>query len=165
MTLYEINEQIDQILSNMEIDEETGEVLIDTTLLESLSLAKETKLENIACFIKNLDANMKALREEEKNLASRRKANERKAERLTNLLDYELQGNKFETARCVVKYRKSTATEVNDDIFFKKYKKNKKYCTAETTYKYNKNDLKKLIQAGEEIDGVKLIERNNISIK
>ena len=30
MTLYEINSQIDQILSNIEIDEETGEVLIDT---------------------------------------------------------------------------------------------------------------------------------------
>ena len=36
MTLYEINSQIDQILSNIEIDEETGEVLIDTTLLKSL---------------------------------------------------------------------------------------------------------------------------------
>ena len=34
MTLYEINSQIDQILSNIEIDDETGEVLVDTLCLK-----------------------------------------------------------------------------------------------------------------------------------
>ena len=107
MTLYEINSQIDQILSNIEIDDETGEVLIDTTLLESLQIAHDVKIENIACFIKNLNAEVEALKAEEKNLYARRKQKEKTIERLTYMLDNDLQGQKFETARCKISYRKS----------------------------------------------------------
>ena len=68
MTLYNINSQIDQILSSAEVDETTGEVLFDTTLLESLQIARETKLENIACYVKNLNSDIEALKTEEKNI-------------------------------------------------------------------------------------------------
>lgn len=166
MTLYEINSQIDQILSNIEIDEETGEVLIDTTLLESLQIAHDVKIENIACFIKNLNAEAEALKAEEKNLNVRRKQKEKTIERLTYMLDNDLQGQKFETARCKISYRKSTSTDVDEPVFLEKYKDDPKMCTPQpTVYKYDKNELKKMIKAGQVIEGVKVVENNNISIK
>lgn len=165
MTLYEINSQIDQILSTAEIDEETGEVLFDTTLLESLQIARETKLENIACYVKNLVAEVDAIKAEEKNLKARRQSKEKLAERLTYMLDNDLQGQKFETARCKISYRKSTSTVVDEEVFLEKYKDDTNMCTPNTTYKYDKAQLKKKIQAGETIDGVTLSVNNNISIK
>lgn len=165
MTLYEINAQIDQILSNIEIDEETGEVLFDTTLLESLQIAHDVKIENIACYVKNLNSDIEALKTEEKNLNSRRKSKEKLVERLTYMLDNDLRGQKFETARCTISYRKSTSTVVDEAVFLEKYKGNPDLCTPNTTYKYDKAQLKKKIQAGETIDGVTLSVNNNISIK
>lgn len=165
MTLYEINSQIDLILSDAEIDEETGEVLFDTTLLESLQIAHDVKIENIACYIKNLTAEVEALKNEEKNLKNRRQSKEKLTERLMYMLDNDLQGHKFETARCKISYRKSTSTVVDEGVFLEKYKDNKDLCTPNTTYKYDKAQLKKKIQAGETIDGVTLSVNNNISIK
>lgn len=165
MTLYEINSQIDLILSDAEIDEETGEVLFDTTLLESLQIAHDVKIENIACYIKNLTAEVEALKNEEKNLKNRRQSKEKLTERLMYMLDNGLQGQKFETARCKISYRKSTSTVVDEGVFLEKYKDNKDLCTPITTYKYDKAVLKKKVQAGEIIDGVTLSENNNISIK
>lgn len=165
MTLYEINTQIENILSNMEIDESTGEVLVDTTLLESLQIAHDVKIENIACYIKNLKSDVEQLKIEEKNLSSRRKSKEKMAERLTNLLDSDLQGRKFETARCKVSYRKSTTTKVDEDVFLDKYKNDPFMCVTNIEYKYDKAELKKMIRAGQVIEGVKLVESNNISVK
>lgn len=166
MTLYEINSQIDQILSNIEIDEETGEVLFDTTLLESLQIAHDVKIENIACYVKNLASDIEAIKAEEKNLKARRQSKEKLVERLTYMLDNDLQGQKFETARCTISYRKSTSTVVDEVVFLDKYKDDPKMCTPQPTeYKYDKNELKKKLKAGEKIEGVTLSENNNISIK
>ena len=39
-------------------------------------------------------------------------------------------------------------------------------CTPKPTeYKYDKNELKKMIKVGQVIEGVKVVENNNISIK
>lgn len=166
MTLYEINSQIDQILSTAEIDEETGEVLFDTTLLESLQIARETKLENIACYVKNLASDIEAIKAEERNLKARRQSKEKLIERLTYMLDNDLHGQKFETPRCKISYRKSTSTEVDETVFLEKYKNDPKMCTQKPIeYKYDKTELKKKIKAGQIIEGVKLVENNNISIK
>ena len=165
MTLYEINSQIEAILSTAEIDEETGEVLFDTTLLESLQIAHDVKIENIACYVKNLASDIEAIKAEEKNLKNRRQSKEKLIERLTYMLDNDLQGQKFETARCKISYRKSTSTVVDEEVFLKKYKDDESMCTPTTTYKYDKATLKKKLQAGEKIDGVSLSENNNISIK
>lgn len=166
MTLYEINAQIDQILSTAELDEETGEILFDTTLLESLQIAHDVKIENIGCYVKNLIAEAEAIKAEEANLKARRQAKEKAVERLTYMLDNDLHGQKFETARCKISYRKSTSTEVDETVFLEKYKNDPKMCTPKPIeYKYDKTELKKKIKAGQAIEGVKLVEKNNISIK
>lgn len=76
MSLY----HIDQELENL-IDHETGEVL-DFDAFEALQMARDAKIEGVLCWTKNLAAEAKAIREEEKELAERRKAMERKREKL-----------------------------------------------------------------------------------
>ena len=81
MNLYEIDAAITAL-----VDPETGEIS-DFTKLEELSMARDQKLENVACWYKNLMAEAKAIRDEEKVLAERRQSAERKAESLKRYLD------------------------------------------------------------------------------
>ena len=65
MTLYEINNAIIQELEGA-VDPETGEI-VDEALLaeyEQLQLDRETKVENVGLYIKNLEADAKAIRDE-----------------------------------------------------------------------------------------------------
>ena len=54
MNLYEINSQILDC-----VDPETGEVM-DIDRLEELNMAKAEKVDNIACWVKNLEADVAA---------------------------------------------------------------------------------------------------------
>ena len=171
MTLYEINSQIDQILSNIEIDDETGEVLVDT-LLEGLCKlpSHDVKIENIACFIggQELKAGMQRLRQ--RRSKESQPGLKQKEKTYLNALHICLTTTtyraKFAQARCKISYRKSTSTDVDEVAFLEKYKDDPKMCTPKPTeYKYDKNELKKMIKVGQVIEGVKVVENNNISIK
>ena len=157
MNIYEIEQEILNL-----IDPETGEIK-DFEAFEALNMARDEKIENIAMWIKNLNAEAKAIREEEKNLAERRTASENKAESLKKYLDRILNGEKFSTAKIAISYRKSDAVEIADEESFIK--------TADGAYlvpqapKIDKNAIKQALKNGVVISGVKLVERNNIQIK
>lgn len=72
MNLYEINSQILDC-----IDQETGEVM-DIDRLEELNMAKAEKVDNIACWVKNLEADVAAFEAQEKAFADRKAAAKRK---------------------------------------------------------------------------------------
>lgn len=72
MNLYEINSQILDC-----IDQETGEVM-DIDRLEELNMAKAEKVDNIACWVKNLEADVVAFEAQEKAFADRKAAAKRK---------------------------------------------------------------------------------------
>lgn len=116
MNLYQIDNQIERILIEC-TDTETGE--FDTEkyakLMAELEEAKETKIENIALYIKNMTAEAAAIREEEKNLASRRRARENKVESLKKYLTDYLEGKKFETARAKISFRTSKVLDIEDE--------------------------------------------------
>ena len=65
MTIYEI----DQAIMNC-VDAETGEI-IDTERLDKLQMERDAKLENVACWIKDLKAEAEALKAEKQALADR----------------------------------------------------------------------------------------------
>ena len=166
MTLYEIDFQIKQFLDSLmdSVDEETGEVKeIDPSELEALNEAREQKLENIALYIKNLEAESKAIKEEEKNLKERMEWAEKKAEGLRNLLSQSMTNageTKFNTARCAISFRKSEAVVITDmDLLEDMYIKKK------LTIDADKALIKKDLKAGLLMDGAHLEERQNIQIK
>ena len=162
MTLYEINDKILDFMNNIEIDEETGEILTDMSLLDQLQVAHDEKIENIACYMKSVEAECDAIKKEEDSLAKRRKVKENLINRLKVMLSDDLQGSKFETPRCKISFRKSTSTEVNEEEFLKFHKD---LCTKVESYKYSKSDLKKIVQGGTPLHGVKLVENKSISVK
>ena len=74
MNLFEINKQLTnciKLASGDFVDTETGEV-IDTEAIEALEMERDTKIRNIACWIKNLEADEKALAEQEKVFKDRK---------------------------------------------------------------------------------------------
>ena len=108
MTIWEIDNAISDL-----IDPETGE-LLDFEKFEELSLEREAKIENMACWVVNMTAESKAIREQELVLAERRKALESKTKRLKEYLDKILAGEKFKTAKVAVSYRKTSSVEVDE---------------------------------------------------
>lgn len=164
MKLYEIEMSIEQTIARMFelVDEETGEVDSEALAeLEALNIARETKLENIACYIKNLEADVLALKREEDTLARRRKVTENEIERLKNfLINHISPEEKFNFSRAVISFRKSEKVEILDeDIIPERYK------TEEITYKVSKNDIKADLKAGIEVAGAELVENHNLQIK
>lgn len=152
-TLYEIDEEILNCL-----DMETGEI-IDVERLGQLQLAREDKVEGIALWIKNLLSDADAIRSEEEKLAQRRKANENKAKNLKEYLSKFLNGQKFKTPKVSISYRKSESVEVTDisklDDDYLKF--------AEPTV--DKTKVKKALKAGTVLQGVSLVENQNIQIR
>lgn len=115
MKLYEIDNEIQKILDAMTVDEETGEVNLDMVALEELQQARADKLEGAALYVKDLEAMSKAIREEEKTLAQRRQAMEKKAVRLREWIAFNLGGEKLETARVKLSTRKGVSSAKVDD--------------------------------------------------
>ena len=152
MNIYDINRAIENCIT------EDGEV-IDEQALTELLMAKEEKIENVACWIKNLTAEAEAIKAEKEKLAERQKQAEAKAESLKKWLAFALEGEKFTTARVAISYRKSVSVQVDESLLDKKYMKEK------VTYTPDKTALKKALQAGENIEGAYLEEKQNIQIK
>lgn len=141
MNLYEISTQMNEL-----IDPETGEIK-DFEAFEELAMAREEKLENTALWIKNLDAEAKAIREEENNLADRRGVIERKIERLKAFLGNALDGQKFSTPKVAVSFRRSTSVNLDDD-FIEWAKQNADDLLKFTEPKPDKTAIKKAIKSG-----------------
>lgn len=153
MNLYEINQEILSL-----IDPETGEIC-DYEAFEALQMEKDAKIENIVLWIKNLRSDAKALRDEEKVLAERRKAAENKAERLAAYLETILKGEALETAKFKVSFRKTEKAVIDDITKIPKAYLNYGDPTAD------KNAIKAAIKAGEKIEGAHVEATNSMSIK
>lgn len=157
MNLYEIKQSIQEAIDKC-IDMETGEIT-NPELLDSLNMALNEKRENIALYIKNLTCDSKAVDEEIKNLTARKKSINNKIDWLKQYLANDLQGNKFETSKVVVSFRKSKSVDIQPNAEIP----NEFLIQQEP--KPDKSGLKKAIQSGEVIAGVSIVEKQNISIK
>lgn len=117
MTLYEINQDILNCIATEDgttVNVETGEV-VDSEKLDALHMEFNDKVRNIACFIKNLKAEAKALKEEKEALYARQKVAENKADQLTDYLKRILDGKKMKGTEYEITYRKSKAVNVVDE--------------------------------------------------
>ena len=155
MTLYEIDRSIEEL-----IDPETGEIA-DYEAFEQLQMDRAAKIENVALWVKDLDAEAKAIREEEKALSERRKSAENKAEKLREYLRLALNGEKFQTAKVAVGYRKSTGVFIDDEVAF--LRDHPEYARIKT--EIDKAAVKDELKKGTEVSGAVLEERINMQIR
>lgn len=164
MKLYEIEQSIEAALNELyeTVDEETGEVNADVfQKIEALNIERETKIENIACVIKNMRVDSNALKEEEEYLHKRRMAIDKKIENLVNFLTEHVgTDEKFKFTRATVAYHKSEAVNVLDESEIPM-----KYKAVETNVKVLKADIKKDLKAGVEVAGAELETRHSLQIK
>lgn len=153
MTLYEIDQEL---LSC--IDAETGEV-IDAEKLNSLQMERETKIESVALWIKDLKAEAEALKAEKQAFADRQKAAENKAESLKNWLSEALNGEKFKTTKVAVSFRKTKSVLV--DSVYDLDAKYVKYKDPDP----DKKAIREAIEAGQTVKGAQLVENVSVTIK
>ena len=158
MTIYEINEQILNC-----IDLETGEI-IDIDRLNDLQLERDTKIENVACWIKELKAEAEAIKAEKQTLAERQKVAENKAESLKKWLAYALDGQKFKTSKCSISYRKSESVEVTEEGLNNLIKEHDELLTYKAP-EPNKTAIKQALKDGLSVEGVQLVQNVSTIIK
>lgn len=151
-SLYEINQSIMAC-----IDPETGEVL-DFDALAALQMEKDQKIENVACWVKNLMAEAAAYKAEKTAFAEREEQAVKKAESLKKWLADALAGQKFSSAKCAVSFRHSETVQVDDASIIPDDMMRIK---AEP----NKTAIKAALKAGQEVQGCTLVQNLSTQIK
>ena len=160
MTLWEIDKRISDILEfGMHIDEETGEVLL-TEDLDLLNIERDKKIEGIALYVKNLKAEADSIHTEIDRLKGREESKKKKAERLTQYLSSALCGQKFETAKTSLSFRKSSVVQINNESLVPE-----EFMKVTTEKKPDKTAIANRIKSGEFVPGCELVEKNNLQIK
>ena len=155
-TLYELTGQFLDIY-NLDADDETK---LDTLDSIDWQTDYENKVENYVKVIKNNEADIEARKNEIKRLTELNRADERKNERLKEVLkeSMALTGHeRVDTSLFKVSFRKSEAVEVDDLLLPEAYKV--------ATWKADKKRLKEDLKNGFEILGAELVERKNLSIR
>lgn len=153
MNLYQIEQEILDC-----VDLETGEI-IDLDRIEELEMARDQKVENICLWIKNLNAEVEALKAEKKSFEERQKKAENKAESLKRYMTSYLGGRSFSTSKVAVSFRKSEKVEIAEGTLLPD-----EYLRFKEP-EVNKTELKKALKNGVEVFGCCLVESQNIQIK
>ena len=164
MTLYDIDRQIESLYETA-VDQETGEIKPEAIeALQALQMERDAKIENVALWHKNTASDIKALADEIKALQERKRRLESKLDWMDGFLTEALDGQRFETPKVSISYRKSQSVEIDDVAgFIRGYKDNPDLVKTEWTP--NKVGIKALIKSGTEIMGARLIEKQNMQIK
>ena len=152
-TLYEIDNALYEC-----VDQETGEI-IDNDKLNALLMERSIKIENVALWVKELDACAAAIKAECAALEKRMKAAEIKAKSLRLWLSEALNEQRFETSKVCVTFRKSISTEVDEARL------PQEWSVKKVTYTPDKASIKEALLKGEVISGAKLVEHRNIQIR
>ena len=164
MNLFDIDAGIRAFLDGLyaQVDED-GVIEADLDQLEALQAERDTKWENIALYIKELDVEAEALKAEKIKLGERQKVTENKAKRLREYLAGSMQRNqtpKFETAKCKLSFRRSERVIIPDED-----KLDEHYLLKNIVYKANTDEIKKALKRGEAVEGAYLEECQNLQVK
>jgi hypothetical protein len=164
MKLYDIEQELQEVEAMLDewASEHEGD-FTDFPLmkeLDEIEQARENKLLNIGCWVKSLDAEVEAYKQEKQKIDTKKKVVENKANRLREYLSsYLKKDEKIKDPRCQLAWRKSKSlnitveTEALPDEFIK----------TEKTVK--KAELKNAIKAGLELEGVTIKTNDNLQIK
>lgn len=158
--------EIDQAILDC-VDMETGEIL-DTEKLDALQMERETKLEGVALWIKDLNAEADAVKAEADKLTARKKALDNKVTGLKQFLLYALGGEKLKTPRCNVYQTHSQRVTVEDEgtliKFLQTLEEPEKFLRFQEP-ELRKDEIKKALKDGYEIPGAALETTESVVIK
>lgn len=162
MNIYEIESSMLAL-----VDPETGEIA-DWDAFEQLQIAWDKKIENVACWYKNLIAEANAIKAEEKALKERREAIERQAEKRLSYLQDHLCGQPFKSARCAVTFRKSPpSVQMDDPDGLIRWAELNGYddCIKYAAPQISKTGIANLLKSGIEVPGAQLVQGVSMGVK
>ena len=160
MTIYEIDNDIQRILSQVDENGELPEAALDE--LMQLQADRDTKIENAACMVLDLLGDAKKIKEQEAVLKQRREAVEKRAERIKKYLEYATEGSPFSSDRVTVKWGKSTAVEIDEAVF---WNNPDPAFIRQKAPEADKTAIKAALKEGANIPGAFIVERTNMTIK
>lgn len=164
MNLYQIANEYQAILDNT-FDHETGEILPQVMdKMDEVTKKIEDKGIAVASYIKNLDAERKAIEDAKKSMADREKSLERRVEWLTNYLQSNMERcgiNEIKSPYFGIKLKKCPlSVDIQDEnIIPNDYKKIKEIVSID------KLKIKEEILAGVIIPGASLKQNNRLEIR
>lgn len=161
MNLYWVDNAIYKLYDEF-VNPETGELTDPDAFAEryaELEISREEIIENTLLLYKNCVSDAEAIAAEIKTLKARQAALEKRADRLKADASDALNGEKFQTAKVAVSWRKSTAAEVDESLC------PEEYITTKVTTAPDKKAITATLKAGQEIPGCKLVERVNMSVR
>lgn len=153
MSLYDIENAILDC-----VDLESG-AIIDCERLSELQMERDAKIQNIALWIKNLEAEAEAYKKEKDSFDKKKSTAENKAKSLKEYLSSFLAEQPFKSTKVNISFRASESVDITDiskipEQFLK---------VAEPTA--DKTEIKKVLKAGGTVEGAKLTTKQNIQIK
>lgn len=152
-SLYEIDNAILEC-----VDLETGEIL-DAERLNELQIERESKLESVALWYKNILSDAAAYKAEKDSFAEKEKVAKNKAESIKRYLDNALQGENFKTTKVAVSFRKSEQVDIEEGAELPEEYLRFKEPEADKT------KIKQALKEGIKVLGCSLVENRNIQIK
>ena len=164
LELSALMDNIAALLDNEEMEPQAKELALASMQkqLGDLEGTHADKCLNVACMVKNMESEAEAIKTEEKRLTERRKGAERRADWLRAYLVGNMEpGTNLKDARAVIGWRKSSAVEV--EIKPEELPENLR--RTKITYEADKAAIKVNLEAGQEVEGCKLVTRFNLQIK
>lgn len=160
MKLYEIAPALRFALDDIEVDPETGEIL-NADALHAVEAQAAEKVEATALYLRELDAEAKAAKEEADRMLDRVKSMQKRSDYLkAMLLDALHATGKVKTGRVTVSIRTTQAVEVSEGANLPEA-----YTTVKTTVTPNKVAIKQALLDGVEVPGCSLEARESVSIR
>lgn len=160
MKLYEIAPALRFALDDIVVDEETGEIL-NTDNLHAVEAEASEKIEATALYLRELDAEAKAAKDEADRMIARVKSMQKRSDYLKSMLLEALHATgKVKTARVTVSIRTTQAVAVDEGANLPEA-----YTTVKTTVSPNKVAIKQALLDGVEVPGCHIEERESVSIR
>ena len=149
------------------VDQETGEIF-DPEQLDALQMERERKLEGVALWVKDLNAEAAAVKEEADKLTARKRALDNKISALKMWLLMALEGQKLKTPRCNVYQTHSQRVAVADEKklidFLQTLEEPEKFLRFKEP-ELRKDEIKKALKDGIYIPGASLENTESVVIK
>lgn len=160
MKLYEISDAIRAALDHIDVDPETGEIL-NADNLHAVEAEASDKVEATALYLRELDAEAKAAKDEADRMLARVKSMQKRSDYLKAMLLNALHATgKVKTGRVTVSIRTTQAVEIEEGANLPEA-----YTTVKTTVNPNKVAIKQALLDGVEVPGCHLEARESVSIR
>ena len=162
MSLYNMSMEFKGLLRMVELEAENADQNEEAVLLDMLSekgMEMDAKCDNIISYIKQLKIESDALKAEAKELKLRAESKAKRIESLKVYLTF-AEVTKYESTAGKISTRKSVSTIIEDESLIPAI-----YTNEVVKVTADKTKIKKAIQAGIEVKGAHLEDRESVVVK